>query len=91
MIKILFYLAAIGIFVLYFFFLTHLPKVKWWKDLIALFITIGIYSFMVYVYFEEQRIGWVTLMLSTFLLVLFFYKGCKSILHKLKNTKKRQT
>lgn len=87
MIKLVFYLAIVAPAVIYFYVLSHSAARKWWQDAIAILVVVLVYLLFILNFYADDRIGNLTLIVSTFLLILFSYKGLKNALHKIKSNR----
>ncbi|MDX1692468.1 MAG: hypothetical protein R3208_01810 [Ketobacteraceae bacterium] len=82
MLKIVLYLMVVGPGFLYFYVLSHGARRQWWQDIVAVFLVVLVYSLFIMNFYEDNRIGNLTFVISTLLLCLFCYKGVKNALTK---------
>lgn len=82
MVKLILYILVVGPGFLYFYVLSHAAKRQWWEDLVAVLLVMLVYGLFIISFYEDDRIGNFTFVLSTGLLILFCYKGIKNALVK---------
>jgi uncharacterized membrane protein HdeD (DUF308 family) len=81
-VKLILYILVVGPGFLYFYVLSHAAKRQWWEDLVAVLLVVFIYSLFIISFYEDDRIGNLTFVLSTGLLILFCYKGIRNAVAK---------
>ena len=85
MLKLILYIMIVTPGFVYFYVLSHAPHRRWWEDMIALWVVILAYSLFIFSFYEDDRIGNITFVVSTALLLLFGYKAFKNIVKKVKS------
>lgn len=84
MIKLLVYVIPVLLGFVYFYALSHRSTGTWWQDILAILMTVAVYSLLIITFYEDDRIGNLVFIVSTAVLMLFCYRGIANVLRKLR-------